>query len=718
MISYPAEIRREAAKTKDRDEKRILEGPKPKHPENKMDREARIIRHRKAIEELLQLVCPHGCGAIIYMDFTGCLAVECLNCKNEFCAWCFELYATAQHGGQTHGRCIAHVKTCPSNPYPGEFRKGAGTEIIDYTDHRVVPERQRKVEQYLQQRVDAGDREAVLVAIQGALRNLHVDLKGLRVTEQVKAAVGAPAPSLAPRTLTRHSQQIADQTPAESRQDVAHFLVGIANAVVKGRISEMERGNLKNMLLGGLPHNDPAFIGYRDAGREDLAVIRHALGGEQPPPHLECPIGNSLLVDPVFTADGITYSRHNIEAWFAMGNATSPVTRVQLASTALIPNRVAQDAVEVWCRLTSNALPQAETRSPRRVNGQGAAYDAAPDAPECHGHSDDEGLARSVRGATSASPRALAQPQFQMHQSQKKGGAVQPGPRAAPTAARGATPTAPAAASGSDDPGLVQWRLFVDEERRREKIMRCCPRCSRQFHRYDGCDTIVCGRAVAHSESTAGQVPGCGYRFEIQQALRYPLEANLRDHPLYARYGHLPDGRGGGGAGVGIGPGETTCPYCGVTCRSHAKLLNHMELRCIRRPPGTRPPQEPSAPSPGRAGGGAASSVPPAAAARRPNNGRLSVGAENRCQFCRGYYRQCFGSYGMRDRNGTGIWRSTDANSDLADLTLFPESPNDRFCCQACEGCERAASHASTRLLSSIQESDSDDDGFRSCRQA
>ena len=53
---------------------------------------------------------------------------------------------------------------------------------------------------------------------------------------------------------------------------------------------------------------------------------------------LECPLTMEVMRDPVFTADGQTYERTEIEKWFALGNRTSPLTGEELPSMNLLPN--------------------------------------------------------------------------------------------------------------------------------------------------------------------------------------------------------------------------------------------------------------------------------------------------------------------------------------------------------------------------------------------
>ena len=67
-----------------------------------------------------------------------------------------------------------------------------------------------------------------------------------------------------------------------------------------------------------------------------------------PPENLMCPISIDLLVDPVFAADGHTYSRAEIQAWLATGKRTSPKTNEPLAHTILTPNHLVRSMVQEY----------------------------------------------------------------------------------------------------------------------------------------------------------------------------------------------------------------------------------------------------------------------------------------------------------------------------------------------------------------------------------
>ena len=63
------------------------------------------------------------------------------------------------------------------------------------------------------------------------------------------------------------------------------------------------------------------------------------------PNHL-CPITQAIMTDPVIGSDGITYERSAIEAWFAAGNSTSPMTRQPMTSQSLVPNYALKALIE------------------------------------------------------------------------------------------------------------------------------------------------------------------------------------------------------------------------------------------------------------------------------------------------------------------------------------------------------------------------------------
>lgn len=107
-----------------------------------------------------------------------------------------------------------------------------------------------------------------------------------------------------------------------------------------------------------------------------------------------CPITQAEMVDPVICADGITYERAAIEAWFARGNTTSPMTRQALAHMTLIPNLALRNTIEALRSAPGTgsapaaaAVPSA-TPAPapalkiNRITGTAADYAVEISAPE------------------------------------------------------------------------------------------------------------------------------------------------------------------------------------------------------------------------------------------------------------------------------------------------------------------------------------------------
>lgn len=77
-----------------------------------------------------------------------------------------------------------------------------------------------------------------------------------------------------------------------------------------------------------------------------------------PPPipeSLKCAICGQVFSDPVSVCDGTAYDRACIQSWFAAGNRVSPVTRQELETQEVRPNRALQAAVEDYFRLRETA---------------------------------------------------------------------------------------------------------------------------------------------------------------------------------------------------------------------------------------------------------------------------------------------------------------------------------------------------------------------------
>lgn len=73
------------------------------------------------------------------------------------------------------------------------------------------------------------------------------------------------------------------------------------------------------------------------------------------PESLRCGICGDVFSDPVSACDGMAYDRHCIEAWFANGHKVSPVSRQEMETTEVRPNRALQAAVDDYLRLREKA---------------------------------------------------------------------------------------------------------------------------------------------------------------------------------------------------------------------------------------------------------------------------------------------------------------------------------------------------------------------------
>ena len=62
------------------------------------------------------------------------------------------------------------------------------------------------------------------------------------------------------------------------------------------------------------------------------------------PDALICPITQEIMTDPVIAADGHTYERRAILAWF-IEHSTSPMTNKELSNLQVVPNQVVLDLI-------------------------------------------------------------------------------------------------------------------------------------------------------------------------------------------------------------------------------------------------------------------------------------------------------------------------------------------------------------------------------------
>ena len=60
-----------------------------------------------------------------------------------------------------------------------------------------------------------------------------------------------------------------------------------------------------------------------------------------------CPITHDVMQDPVVAQDGFTYERKDIVRWLKT-SSKSPMTKEDISSSGLIPNRTLKSAIESW----------------------------------------------------------------------------------------------------------------------------------------------------------------------------------------------------------------------------------------------------------------------------------------------------------------------------------------------------------------------------------
>jgi hypothetical protein len=99
-----------------------------------------------------------------------------------------------------------------------------------------------------------------------------------------------------------------------------------------------------------------------------------------------CPLTLDWLEDPVFTVDGQTYERKNIQDWFDRGNVTSPLTGKRLLRNGLIdvtltPNLALKKAIEHWAKLQHN-FQSSINISELRINTGKQAWENMTDAEQ------------------------------------------------------------------------------------------------------------------------------------------------------------------------------------------------------------------------------------------------------------------------------------------------------------------------------------------------
>lgn len=114
------------------------------------------------VEEILTLRCPRCSCA--FLDFDGCFALTCSNCKCGFCGWCLK-----DCGYDAH----AHVKTCPSKPPEARNEAYFGTK--DQFQEAQRKRRRRELIGFLQKLDSVEEQQAALFSLRQDLKDLGLN---------------------------------------------------------------------------------------------------------------------------------------------------------------------------------------------------------------------------------------------------------------------------------------------------------------------------------------------------------------------------------------------------------------------------------------------------------------------------------------------------------------------------------------------------------------
>jgi ubiquitin C len=166
----------------------------------------------------------------------------------------------------------------------------------------------------------------------------------LRDTEAEEAGAAAAGASVAARSRAPLLQTHVEQAPMSFAEADAIFKATFSLSASDGS-SGVALTAASTAALGSAaaPEEAPAPAPAESMSRAEpaaaAAVASFVLDSFQ------CPLTMEVMRDPVFTADGQTYERREIEKWFALGNRTSPLTGEELPSTNLLPNIALRKAI-------------------------------------------------------------------------------------------------------------------------------------------------------------------------------------------------------------------------------------------------------------------------------------------------------------------------------------------------------------------------------------
>ena len=94
----------------------------------------------------------------------------------------------------------------------------------------------------------------------------------------------------------------------------------------------------------------PSFVSTRDADAPAPIELPAELLADdaEVPAEFICPLTQTIMDDPVCTADGQTYQRTAIEEWFRQGQNRSPATNLPLPHLLLTPNLALRDRIVAY----------------------------------------------------------------------------------------------------------------------------------------------------------------------------------------------------------------------------------------------------------------------------------------------------------------------------------------------------------------------------------
>lgn len=117
----------------------------------------------KAKNEAMDLRCPNPLCRQVYIDFDGCMALECARCGQHFCAFCHKACANGMG-------CHDHVRECVYN----NTRNGSYYASKEEIEDAQMRYRIRKLKAFLHP-LKKGEQNATVAELKGELEALKID---------------------------------------------------------------------------------------------------------------------------------------------------------------------------------------------------------------------------------------------------------------------------------------------------------------------------------------------------------------------------------------------------------------------------------------------------------------------------------------------------------------------------------------------------------------